>query len=131
MVRRIKNSISKHKEMRGLKVILLCMSWALVACSPDSSRPIIPEDTMAEILIDQYLIQSAAVQRPVEKPDKVTFYYAHILKKYNYTEAEFDSSVVWYTSHMDVYEKVYDKVMKRLQTLEDSCMSVVTSSSAQ
>jgi len=86
---------------------------------------------MAEILIDQYLIQSAAVQRPVEKPDKVTFYYAHILKKYNYTEAEFDSSVVWYTSHMDVYEKVYDKVMKRLQTLEDSCMSVVTSSSAQ
>ena len=117
--------------MRGLKVILLCISLALVACSPDSSRPIIPEDTMAEILIDQYLVQSAAVQRPVEKPDKVNFYYAHILEKYHYTEAEFDSSVAWYTSHMDVNEKVYDKVMRRLQALEDSCLNVISQPAAQ
>lgn len=117
--------------MKGLRIIILCGLLSLVACSPDSSRPIIPEDKMADILIDQYLVQSAAVQRPVEKPDKVNYYYAHILEKYHYTEAEFDSSVVWYTAHMDVYEKVYEKVMQRLQAMEDSCMSVVTSSSAQ
>ena len=117
--------------MRGLKVILLSVSLALVACSPDSSRPIIPEDTMAQILIEQYLVQSAAVQRPVEKPDKVNFYYAHILEKYHYTEAESDSSVVWYTSHMDVNEKVYQKVMKRLQEMEDSCLNLVANPSQQ
>ena len=107
------------------------MALALTACSPDSTRPIIPEDKMADILVDQYLMQSAAVQRPVEKPDKINFYYAHILEKYQYTEAEFDSSVSWYTSHMDVYEKVYEKVMQRLQAMEDSCMNIVTNPTAQ
>lgn len=107
------------------------LMMALASCAPDSSRPIIPEDKMADILVEQYLVQSASTQRPVEKPDKINFYYSHILEKYKYTEAEFDSSVVWYTAHMDVYEKVYDKVMQRLQTMEDSCVNVVTSSSAQ
>lgn len=117
--------------MKGLSAIILCGLLSLAACSPDPSRPVIPEDKMADILVDQYLVQSAAVQRPVQKPELVNFYYAHILEKYHYTEAEFDSSVAWYTAHMDVYEGVYEKVMKRLQAMEDSCLNALTQSSEQ
>jgi hypothetical protein len=117
--------------MKSLYIILLGLSMALVSCSPDSSRPIIPEDKMADILVDQYLIQSANTQRPVKENEKINFYYAHILEKYQYTEAEFDSSVAWYTSHMDVYDKVYEEVMRRLQAMEDSSLNVVSEAAKQ
>lgn len=108
--------------------LLVSLMWA---CSPDSSRPILDEKKMADILVDQYLIQSVIVQRGAPLEERPTYYYNHILEKHQVTEAEFDSAVVWYTSHMDVYERVYEDVMNRLRNLEDSMATVVAREAAE
>ncbi len=109
--------------MRRLKYLLLFLP--MLACSPDSSRPTIPEKKMADILTDQYLMQSAFVQKGGPSDHMPTYYYNQILEKHQCSEAEFDSAVVWYTAHMDVYEKVYEDVIARLQALEDSLVPIV------
>lgn len=109
--------------MRGLKYLLLLLP--LMACSPDSSRPVIPEKKMTDILTDHYLMQSAFVQKGGPSENMPTYYYNQVLEKHHVTEAEFDSAIVWYTSHLDVYEKVYDDVIARLQAKEDSLVPIV------
>lgn len=46
------------------------------------------------------------------------YYYNSLLKKHGITQAQFDSSVVWYTAHPKTYEKIYIEVLDRLNKLE-------------
>ena len=39
-------------------------------------------------------------------------YYAAILAKHSITQAQFDSSLVWYTKHPQLFDKIYPKVLK-------------------
>lgn len=106
--------------MKQLNKILLVFFLLVSACSPDPTRPIIPEEDMVNILRDQYLLQGGFALCGVPKDEKASYYYNQVLEKYHYTEAEFDSSVVWYSSHLDVYEQIYDSLMTVLRAMEDS-----------
>lgn len=116
--------------MKKMWKVFVPVILLVASCSPDTSRPIIPEDKMADILEEYYKVQSASLQHPIEK-DGVVNYYGYIFEKYHYTEAEFDSSVTWYTSHMDVFEKVYEVVMERLEAQENSWAQKLTDESSQ
>lgn len=107
------------------RFLYLLLLLPMIGCSPDSSKPIIPEDKMVEILIDQYIMQSAFTQKGAPSEEPPTYYFNHILEEHNYTEVEFDSALVWYANHLETYEKVYDKVMARLQAKEDSMVPIV------
>lgn len=43
-------------------------------------------------------------------------YYAAILAKHSITQAQFDSSLVWYTKHPQLFDKIYPKVLKELRS---------------
>jgi len=45
-------------------------------------------------------------------------YYKFILKKYGITQAQFDSSLVWYTKNPREFENIYDKVLANLTKLQ-------------
>lgn len=45
-------------------------------------------------------------------------YYAQVLEKHGVTQAQFDSSLVWYTAHPQFFNKIYPKVLKDLETEE-------------
>lgn len=106
--------------MKRFNKLLFVFFLLVSACSPDPTRPIIPEKDMVNILREQYLMQSAISQCGVGKRERPSFYYNQILEKYHYTEADFDSSVVWYSSHLDVYEQIYDSLLTIFRAMEDS-----------
>ncbi len=106
--------------MKRFSKFLFLFFMLVSACSPDPSRPIIPENDMVNILRDQYLMQGAIGLCGVPKDEKPSYYYNQILEKYHYTEADFDSSVVWYSSHLDVYEQIYDSLLTIFRAMEDS-----------
>ena len=45
---------------------------------------------------------------------EVTAYYKNILDKHGITQAEFDSSLVWYTDNPQIFNKIYPKLIERL-----------------
>lgn len=49
-----------------------------------------------------------------EKKYEVTLYRQAVLKKYGITQAEFDSSLVYYVRHADRLHKIYENLSKRL-----------------
>lgn len=42
-------------------------------------------------------------------------YYAQVLEKHGITQAQFDSSIVWYTAHPVLFDKIYPKVQADLK----------------
>jgi hypothetical protein len=44
----------------------------------------------------------------------VAAYYKNVLNKHGITQAQFDSSLVWYTDNPQIFNKIYPKVIERL-----------------
>ena len=63
---------------------------------------------MRDVLVDLHktdaLLQMAGQQNiPIEEKN---LYYAQVLKKHGITQAQFDSSIVWYTAHPQLFDKI-------------------------
>lgn len=86
----------------------------LGACKPGVPRGVVKPGDMEEILYDYYIARSMATQG-----DDVAFkqraYRLAVLKKHGVTEAEFDSSLVYYYTHSEEFAKVYSAVQRRLE----------------
>ena len=46
--------------------------------------------------------------------EAANIYYAMTLERHGVTQAQFDSSLVWYTAHPQLFDKIYPKVLKDL-----------------
>jgi len=99
----------KHK---ALYIFVLALA---TACKPTVPSEYIQPDEMEDILCDYHIAQAmarttAGGNTGVEK--KV--YMDAVLKKYGLTEAEFDSSLVYYYSRADRLKDIYVHVSERL-----------------
>lgn len=80
---------------------------------------------MRELLVDLHktdaLIQMQAL--PVQANEVRDIYYAETLEKHGVTQAQFDSSLVWYTAHPQFFNKIYPKVLKELDAQEEAFLA--------
>jgi hypothetical protein len=75
---------------------------------------------MRDIMVDLHktdaLLQVTCLQ--FGHDDVTEIYYAEVLEKHGVTQAQFDSSLVWYTAHPQLFDKIYPKVMAELKDEE-------------
>ena len=95
----------------------------LTACTPKVPKEYIQPDDMEDILYDYFVSQGIAKQennttsstssgRPQDY--KRELYFEAVLKKYDLTRAEFDSSLVYYYTRSDRFVKIWKNVQERL-----------------
>jgi hypothetical protein len=101
----------QHRWLFFLLSILI-----LASCKPTVPSDVIQPDDMADILYDYHIAEAMARRSPVshDRDFKQSAYFVDVLKKHEVTEAEFDSSLVYYYSHIDRLTKIYDKVGERI-----------------
>ena len=77
---------------------------------------------MRKVLIDIHktegAIQAAGVR--YDAYEERDMYYAQVLEKHGITQAQFDSSIVWYTAHPQFFNKIYPKVLKEIEAEEEA-----------
>lgn len=95
-------------------VIVIVSVLGIVSCKPGIPRKYLKSDKMADIMYDYHIAEG--IQNVQATGDTVTMraYLAYILKKHKVSQADFDSSLVYYTRHTKLLEDVYDKVAERL-----------------
>jgi len=101
-------------------VAVLCLAAAggLTSCRPEG---ILHSRQMREVIIDLHktdaLLDETGVSR--HNTEARAIYYAQVMEKHGITQSQFDSSLVWYTAHPQLFDKIYPKVLKSLdQELE-------------
>jgi len=95
-------------------VFLSLVLLGLTGCRP---KGILHSGEMRAILADLHkadgMIQVSGMA--FGHDDAVDIYYAQVLEKHGVTQAQFDSSIVWYTAHPVLFDKIYPKVRADLQ----------------
>ena len=94
-------------------LIGLFLSVLFVSCRPNG---ILSSRQMRNVLVDLHktdaLLQECGLQYGHEEAQSI--YYAQVLERHGVTQAQFDSSLVWYTAHPQLFDKIYPKVLKQL-----------------
>ena len=96
----------KNVNMKHIIVIILLLSVTF-SCKPTVPADYIQPSDMEDILYDYHVAQ--AMGREGQKnslPYDENGYFQAVLRKYQVTEAEFDSSFVYYYSHAERLKKI-------------------------
>lgn len=95
-------------------LLLSTVLFLLVACRPKGVLSVQEmEDLLYELHITDGVIDQAGLVYGHDEEQRA--YYAVTMQKMGITQEEFDSSIVWYTHHPQTFNKIYPKVMKRLE----------------
>lgn len=95
------------------------------SCKPSLPSDVLSEGKMEEILYDYHLTQAAAETERLSSSDMYAYRLA-VLRKHEVTQAQFDSSMVYYTRHTELLQKVYENLYDRLNKEAVSLGATVT-----
>lgn len=98
----------------------ICMCAMIVAgCKVKRPDDVIAESKMENLLYDYHIAKAMGENLGYNENYKKELYMNSVFKKYETTEAVFDSSMVWYTRNTEILSKIYEKVNKRLKSQQD------------
>ena len=95
-----------------LTLIVLCM--CLASCKPGVPRDVIQPDKMEKILYDYHVAQGLSQEDFENRDYNDRLYRLAVFKKHRITEAEFDSSLVYYMRHTEQLHAIYKKLSDRM-----------------
>lgn len=105
-----------EKEMKKhFSVVFFMLTFAalFLSCKPQVPGKYIQPNVMEDILFDYHIAMGMISDNDTNDFQK-RMYEASVLKKYDVSEAEFDSSLVYYTRHADRFQTIYENLSKRL-----------------
>lgn len=111
-------SLSVKRSVSIAVCLLSVLTVLLTGCRP---RGILHSGEMRSVLKDLHKADAAMQVSGFKRGDqeKRNIYYAQVLEKHHITQAQFDSSIVWYTAHPQLFDKIYPKVMADLAAEEE------------
>ena len=89
----------------------------LAACKPGTPSQYIQPGDMEDILVDYYMARAMAQQDKFsyeEREYNMALYSEAVLKRHGVTQAEFDSSLVYYYTRADRFDPIFQRVTDRL-----------------
>ena len=100
------------------KLFYLLVSGCLLLCGCGKHIPddIIQPKEMERVLYDYHMASSITLNKGTVEKEA---YRQYVFKKHQITEAEFDSSMVWYTRNSKMLADIYTNLSKKFQSEED------------
>lgn len=96
-------------------LVAAAVTGALAGCGKQIPSDIIQPADMENLLYDYHLGTTLQGELPHTESYKKEAYAAYVFNKHGVTEAEFDSSMVWYSRHGEELAAIYDNLLKRFE----------------
>lgn len=97
-----------------LYLIMAC--FFLVGCKPKRPKGILSEGKMEKVMVDYHLAQGMAEAANEGDLEAARYKYIQaVFKKHHITEAEFDSSLVYYFENSEKFLEIYKNVSLKVQ----------------
>ena len=87
----------------------------LVSCSPTLPSGVLDEEEMTDILVDIHLAQGMVEAEGANKEVTQYKYAQAVFRKHHTTEAQFDSSMIYWSGRAEDFTLIYDNVVTRIQ----------------
>ncbi len=94
---------------------ILLLAFHLVGCQVKRPETVLSDAKMEKVLYDYHVAKAMGEELPFAESYKKVLYIESVFKKHGITQAEFDSSMVWFARNPNVLTKIYEKVNLRLK----------------
>ena len=99
-----------------IAIIGLCM---LASCKVERPETVFSNERMEAVLLDYHLARAMGEELSYDDRYKRELYLEAVFKKHGITEAEFDSSMVWFARHPEVMAGIYENIRGKLKNQRD------------
>lgn len=114
-------SRSSLRKLSGIVVAALLLS----SCKPGVPSSVIPPADLEELLYDYHIAQAMAEAGKDSLNFKRYSYVQAVFAKHGVTEAEFDSSMIWYSAHATYLNDIYKRLKERY-TVRAEALGTIT-----
>ena len=104
--------------------LLICL-FLIASCKVKRPDAVLPESTMESLIYDYHIAKAMGDDVNFADNYKRAMYIEAVFNKYDVTEAQFDSSLVWYTRNTDILSKMYERVAVKLKTKQNQINQLV------
>ena len=110
--------------MKRIIPILTLFLLLLVACD-DRPKDVLSRGKMEDVLYDYHIMQGIIDELPTEEREgKAQDYINAVFEKHGITEAQFDSSIVYYNRHTKELHKIYANLKERYTAVNEEIQLV-------
>ena len=95
-------------------MLMVAAVTCMVSCRPSVPSEYIQPDDMEDLIYDYHVAQGLAQQEDGNQEYNRRLTFELVLKKHGLTQAEFDSSLVYYYTRADRFQEIYKRVQDRL-----------------
>lgn len=114
-----------------LRLLLFGIVLVAVSCGKQIPGDIIQPSEMEDLLYDYHLALTMGNDLNYNDRYKRESYRNYVFNKHGVTEAEFDSSMVWYTRNGKMLTDIYKNLQKRYEMAEEQMRSELNKRSGQ
>ena len=105
-----------QKRIRILKVSFISiLAFGMMSCEVKRPDTVLSDAEMENVLYDYHIAKSAGEELARNENFKRALYTEYVFQKHGITEAEFDSSMVWFARNPKILGEIYGRVTKRLK----------------
>lgn len=97
-------------KKRILWLILPILCLLISGCEQRKPDGVLSKDAMTDVLVDYHIAHTMAENLPADKRYQAPLLIEGALQKHHITQAEFDSSLIWYTRNLSELSLVYNRV---------------------
>ena len=112
MLKRKRKRMHNRERRYQTYFFLFVLVLLQFSCKPSVPSKYIQPDDMEDILYDYHLADGMSNQNGDYR--SLIMYKTAILKKYNVSNADFDSSMVYYARHTEELHKIYEHLAERI-----------------
>ncbi len=103
----------------GLHILPVCIALMIVtaffgSCKDESKKMVIAEGKMEDVLYDYHLLDGIVRTSNLDSAT-IRAYVEAVYEKHGITQAEFDSSMVYYMRHTEILEGIYKRLYSRIE----------------
>lgn len=113
----LKKILLKLKTMKPCKWHIVIVAMLILISCNKAPNGIIKESDMVDLLVDLHKADAYVDNYPTQFPDDSTrmALKQSVFLKHGVTQADFDTSLVWYAHNIDVYTDVYRHTIDKLK----------------
>jgi len=105
----------RHSLARPFSLLSLLLIFGLLGCKPGKPHGVLSEGKMQNVLVDYHLAQGMADNMSGNREENQFMLVQAVFRKHRITEAQFDTSLVYYSTHSEDFAKMYKIVNDRIQ----------------
>ena len=111
---------------KGIRWCGVAFAFAcLASCQVKRPGEVLSDEKMEVVLYDYHVAKALGEQLPYNENYKRVLYIESVFRKHGITEAQFDTSMVWFSRYPEAFRTVYEKVNTRLKAAKDQVEDLI------